>query len=147
MRLGAYVLMLFSMSLVFFLMGYDPLLLSSANSYSQSMNNTYTAQGGSTLTEGGVIGAMAGVTLEPNIAIATIIGALVAAYAASLVMGFSAIYIIPMAILIGILNLLIFPISFIVDPSVPQIISIPAVVLMNIFLILSILSFVRGGNA
>ena len=60
--------------------------------------------------------------------------------------GYSAVYLVPILLLIAILNLIIFPISFIFDPAMSEFIKIPLVMFFNIMSILAIINFIRGST-
>lgn len=136
MRFSGYVLLLFSISLVFYLMGFKSVLLVTL----------FDNQGGDAFEPQGFLGKVAEGTLAPQNAIALLGIGVVATLAVSLVAGYAAIYIIPMAILIMILNFVVYPFSFIIDPATPDIIKFPLVVFFNILSILALLSFIRGGD-
>jgi len=136
MRLGAYVLLMFAVSAVFYFLGYKPIALESV----------YSNQGGDTFTESDIFSKLTEGALSPGTSLAAVVAAIAIAFAATLVAGYAAIYIIPIAILILLFNYLIFPFSFVLDPATPDIIKLPVVALMNILMIMSFLSFARGGN-
>jgi hypothetical protein len=60
--------------------------------------------------------------------------------------GYSAVYLVPILLLIAILNLVVFPISFIFDPSMSEFIKIPLVMFFNVMTILAIVNFIRGAT-
>lgn len=62
----------------------------------------------------------------------------------ALISGYSALYIIPAIILIAILNFVVFPMSFVLDPAIPEIIAYPLAVLFNILTVVAAVAFVRG---
>jgi hypothetical protein len=59
--------------------------------------------------------------------------------------GFSAIYYLPIVFLISVFTFFIFPFDFILSAPAP--LSYILVALTNIFMVMSGLSFIRGGNA
>lgn len=63
-------------------------------------------------------------------------------------LGFGSFYIFPAIIFFAVMNFIIFPFSFIIDPSIdmPDILKIPIIVLFNIMLVMAIMSFVRGSD-
>lgn len=63
---------------------------------------------------------------------------------ASLLAGFGATFLIPLLILTAIMTYVVFPISFIFDPSLPILLKAPVLVLFNILTIFSIVDFMRG---
>lgn len=62
------------------------------------------------------------------------------------VTGFSTIYILPLALLIAVFNYFILPNGIIYNPAIPDMISLPLITLYNMLLILTIMTFVRGGD-
>jgi len=140
MRFGAYVLFMLSIVLVFYFMGYK----------SEAMTKFQDQQAGITKADGSIdiptfLGNMAESALAPQNLLSSIVVAL-AAVAGSLILGYAAIYIIPIAMLIFIVNYVVFPFSFVIDPGTPDMIRIPVMVFLNALTMLAILSFVRGGN-
>lgn len=135
MRLGAYILLMFSISLVFYLMGYK----------SVALQALYDAQAGGTFDISVFIGKLAEGALAPQNALGTVL-ALIAGAAATLVMGYAAVYIIPLAFLLIFLNTVVYPFSFVIDDAMPNEVKVPLVVLFNLLSIMAVLSFTRGGN-
>ncbi|MDD3906561.1 MAG: hypothetical protein PHS46_08610 [Candidatus Omnitrophica bacterium] len=135
MRLGAYILLMFSITVVFYMMGYN----------SVALNALYAAQSGDTFDIATFLGHLAEGALAPQNAIGTVL-ALIAGAAATLIAGYAAIYIIPLAFLLMFLNLVVYPFSFVLDPAMPDMIKVPLVVFFNLLSIMAVLSFIRGGN-
>lgn len=140
MRFGAYILFMFSIVLVFYLMGYK----------SAAMTELYNQQADVSAADGSIdiplfLAGMAESALAPQNFISLVIIAIAAA-ATTLILGYAAIYIIPIAMLIFIMNYVVFPFAFILDPSTPDMIRIPVTVFLNLITMMGILSFVRGGN-
>lgn len=138
MRLTAYIVLMFSISAVLYFMGYRPAALWNGMDQPLSLqsilsNITSDILSGDGLLRIGII--FAGVTF------------------AALLAGFSAMYIIPLALLIVTLNYFILPTSFLYDTCtaatcaaiIPPEIKIPLFALLNILLVLAVLNFVRGG--
>lgn len=63
----------------------------------------------------------------------------------ALLLGFSAMFVIPAFILLAIANLVIMPYSFITQSGMPLFISVPLMVIFNIITVLAIVDFLRGG--
>jgi len=63
-------------------------------------------------------------------------------------LGFGSFFIFPAFALFAVFNFIIFPFSGILSPSssMPDIVRIPIIVLFNLLLVMSILSFIRGGD-
>lgn len=137
MRLSAYLILLFSVGLILYFMGYAPIInifnAKGASPLSISCPNTdkYCQQNNATNT-GVVLGA-------------SILAILGATALGSLIIGYSAIFIIPIVLLIGLLNFFVFPLNFMMDPSFPDIIKYPVLAFFNILTVLAVLNFVRGG--
>jgi len=65
----------------------------------------------------------------------------------SLILGFSAIYIIPLLILIGMLNYFVFPIGIIfASAEMPEILSVSILFFYNFITVMAIITFVRGNS-
>jgi hypothetical protein len=62
-----------------------------------------------------------------------------------LLSGFSAMYVVPALILVAILNFVILPYGFVMDQSIPTIISYPLAFILNTVTILAVVDFIRGG--
>jgi hypothetical protein len=132
MRFTAYIIFVFSVSLVLYFLGYGP-IVNVFNSRGGSILNIDCPEGTPFCTDNNVIlGAIFSVVLLA-------VGALIL-----LITGFSAMYIIPAVILIAVLNFLIFPFDFIF--SAPTYISVPIVAFFNIISVLAVLNFIRGGT-
>jgi len=147
MRLGFYIMILFSLSLVFYFLGYQSPLLQTLNNQgcTQAEIDAAEASGESlncALSVESFVRVLASNMTSDN-ALAAILGIAVIG-AAALLTGFGAIYIIPLMMLLAFLNFVVFPISFIFDPALPAIIKFPFVVFFNLLTILAIVSFTRG---
>lgn len=150
MKLSAYVLLLFAVSLSLYLMG-----------FSSPIFYMWNAQGGDSL-----IIACSSESLEPEAfeackqnalinsmisnltsdeSLKLILGISILGLLTSLVGGFGAVYIVPMILLLVFINYIIFPISFVFDTSMPEIIKIPLITFMNVLTVLAIVHFIRGG--
>lgn len=130
MRLTGYILLLFSISLVLYYLGYGPIINIFTERGAQPLS--ITCETGETFCTDStvVLGAIIAVTLGASVLV-------------TLVAGFSAIYIVPLLLLIALLNFVMFPFDFIM--SAPEAISIPILTLFNILTVLAVLNFVRGG--
>jgi hypothetical protein len=142
MRLEAYVILTFSIGLVLYLLGYQSI----------GIMMLFGQQGGGFLDFGTILNVMTSSILNGGSGtgpLAVIGLGLVAAAATALILGFSALFIIPIVMLIALLNFLVFPFSFLITAPNDPIASafyIPFVVFMNILCVLALASFVRGGN-
>lgn len=74
---------------------------------------------------------------------ATMFWLLLAGVLATLLTGFSAMYVIPIIILIAVLEFFMFPLSFLF--SLPDLLLHPILAFFNIITALSVINFVRGG--
>lgn len=133
MRLTAYILLLFSISLVFYLLGYTSLL------------NYYTEQQGGTLDFMETLKTLTKAMLSDE-GISILLGVAITGLVATLIGGFGAMYVFPIVMLLVFANYLLFPLSFLLDQTLPDIIKIPLVVLFNLLTLLTIITFVRGGG-
>lgn len=133
MRLTAYVILLFSISLVFYLLGYTNLL-----SY-------YSQHQGGTMDFVNLLKTLAQAILSDE-GISILLGVAITGLVATLLGGFGAMYIFPILMLLTFANYLLFPLSFLLDQSLPDIVKLPLIVLFNLLTLLTIITFVRGGN-
>ena len=143
MRLSAYVMLLFSISLVFYMMGNQPIMLKMFDSQGNSTLGTTPVSpeevrdgdppldGDGTSILGLILLALGGLTV-----LGIITGQ---------IGGFAAIYIIPFILLFMLMNFFVFPLDFIMAEDVPEFIKYPIAVFFNLLLILAVLSFIRGG--
>lgn len=132
MRFGAYVMLMFSIALVMYLLGFQSILL-----YIWTNQNENALEHKDVLTE-----IAHSITSEEGLQL--LLGIAVIGVVATLLGGFGATFLVPLLILLVVLNYVVFPISFLIDPNVPAIIRIPAIIFINILTILSILDFIRG---
>jgi len=70
----------------------------------------------------------------------------VAALALTFLSGFGAIYIIPIFIIIVVFNVFAFPVSSIITSATPDIVRIPLLLFFNVLLLLTAITFIRGGD-
>jgi len=144
MRLSTYLALLFSISLVFYLMGFptvasmveakggDPLTIMGVGDSDDVINDISTNSGSSQNT---ILGVIFGGTVFIAVGIL------------SLILGFSAIYIIPLLILIGMLNYFVFPIGIIfASAEMPEILSVSILFFYNFITVMAIITFVRGNS-
>jgi len=68
------------------------------------------------------------------------IGGIVVAW----LLGFSAMYVIPLVILWAFVNLFVFPFSFLLDPAFPAEVVITITAILNVLMGLALLNFIRG---
>jgi hypothetical protein len=145
-----YLVLIFSLAVVFYFMGYQsPLLEVLANQgCTQSELEAAEAAGVSINCAMDVQSFVA--KLASNITTDTslqgLIGVAIIGFAVSLLTGFATMYIIPLIMLMVFLNYVVFPISFIADPLLPDMVKIPLFVFFNLLGIMAIVSFVRGST-
>jgi hypothetical protein len=147
MRLASYLVLLFSLSLVFYFLGYQSPLMQLLNNQGCSQAQIDAAEAAGTslncsLTVSSFLQVLASNMTSDN-ALGALLGIAVVG-AAVLLTGFGAIYIVPLLMLLAFFNYVVFPISFILDPALPPIIKYPLAVFFNLLTILAIVSFVRG---
>lgn len=142
MKWSHYVFLMTGLSLMLYLMGYtpvvnlfedkaDPLQLVKTNA-DDSINFDGTINPDEETDNNILMAAL-------FIGVLSIIGISI-----SFLTGFGATYVLPMVILMAVLNFFIFPINFLFTDATPDIIRIPAVVILNILLVLAVLDFTRG---
>ena len=133
MRLTAYIILLFSISFVFYLLGYTNLL------------TYYAEQQGGTLDFDGVLKTLTQAILSDE-GLSILLGVAITGLVATLIGGFGAMYVFPIVMLLVFANYMLFPLSFLLDQSLPEIIKLPLIVLFNLLTLLTIITFVRGGG-
>jgi hypothetical protein len=136
MRLTNYIMLWLAIVLVFYFLGYPPGIIN-------VLNTSYTAGGYldiKTMLTGffDSIATPAGISaLGINAAAAVIL---------TFLAGFGAIYIIPIFIFIVVVNIFAFPVSSIIVSTTPDIIKIPLLLFFNVLLLLTAITFIRGGD-
>ncbi len=141
MRFGAYVMLMFCISLVFYIIGYRSIALMTLYNNQAAVSN---ADGSIDYLR--FVGVIVTSAITPQNALGLVVVGIAAA-ATTLLLGFAAIYIIPIAMLLLVMNYLLYPFSFVFDPSMPDIVKIPLYVFFNLMTMLAVMSFARGGNA
>jgi len=132
MRLEAYVIFMFSFTVVAYFFGYQSPLLS-----------VFTSQGGVPLAPVDILGHFA-TSFMNDLTLATIISVTITGLVASLMGGFSITFLIPLLLAASILNWVVFPIQEVVSQTTEPMIQIPLLVFINLFTIFALLDFVRG---
>jgi len=141
MRLSYYFVLIFAMQLGLYLIGYSPPLLSLWINQGGVINPAVFLQGiAQALTsDAGVTGILA------------IVGLALASY----FLGFSAMFLIPLSILLFLSNLFVFPSQFLFGnsctnfiangpPCTPPFFALPILIIMNMLLIFAYVEFTRG---
>lgn len=145
MRLSTYLALLIGINLIFYLAGYTPI-------GNQLVDNVIASDGSIDILSITASGDnYAEDTLEPTTdeAKGSVLGILmmgigVSFVILSLVIGFSALYIIPMVLLFGVVYLFVFPMSWILDPSMPEALIVIIAFVYNYLTLMAVLTFVRG---
>lgn len=131
MRFPAYIILMFGISLSLYFLGYQPIAVQ------------MLAQGSSPVKincEGTAI------CEDQTVIIGSIFFFLIAAAALiTLVTGFSAIYVIPIFILLAVLNFFVLPMNFMMSVTEP-LIKYPVLALLNTLTVLAVINFIRGGS-
>ena len=142
MRLTYYFVLIFTMQLGLYLIGYQaPLMQIWTNQNGQMSGATFLQTLANAITsDAGIISILA----------------ITALTVVSLFLGFSAMFIIPLAILLAISNMFVFPTQFLFGASCgafapgticqPPFFLFPILIIMNMLLIFAYLEFVRGSG-
>ena len=137
MRLTNYIMLWLAICLVFYFLGYPPGIIT-------VLSSTYTNANGTIDITTLLKSLFDGITTPAGL---TALGiSAVAAVVLTFLSGFGAIYIIPIFIFIVVVNVFAFPISDIITSTTPDIIRIPLLLFFNTLLILSAITFIRGGD-
>lgn len=142
MRLQTYVLLIFGICLSGWFLGFE-----------SGLTTLWTESGGN-ITAEFIIGRIGEFILSQTLLTGAIGVGLAVAGALAIYTGFSAMFVIPLMILLAIANLLIFPVNFFVDSScsslvsgaicTPNEFSLPILLFLNILAILTYTEFIRG---
>lgn len=141
MRLSYYFVLIFTMQLALYLIGYQAPLA-----------QLFTNQGA--LNAAGILNTLAdAITSDAGVVSLLAIAGLVIA---SLFLGFSAMFIIPLSILLAISNLFVFPTQFLFGASCgafttgttcqPPFFMLPLWIVFNMLLLFAYLEFIRGSS-
>lgn len=145
MRLASYVLLLFSISLMFYFMGYQAPLT----------GLLLNGQNGQPVSAQGVINVIAQNIFNP----AFVASVILITIGVGLLTGFSAVYLIPALLLSVILNMVVLPNSSLYTDACMSAaneagsaicsqaqFSLPITILLNLLLLLTIAEYIRGGG-
>lgn len=146
MGLTTYIFILFGISIAFYFAGYQPLLF---QLFQCPAAGTPGGGGLAACSEiqnpfsGGIINQIFALITNP----AFLISIGLAAFVPFLTGGnFSVLYVIPIAILFALSNFLILPTSFLLSVNMPVEISVILLGFMNLWLMLIVVEFIRGGE-
>lgn len=134
MRFAAYIVLLFSISVMFWMFGYPSAIM---YLYTQSAEEATDPAALIFLMASNLLNSEAGIVLLGLTGVAVILAAFLSG-------GFIAMFIVPMIIMMAVLNFLVFPLSFLFDASLPMEIRVIGVLFFNMLTVLATLSFVRG---
>jgi hypothetical protein len=126
---------MFSISVVFYFLGFPPLLTRLFDTQGQFIDIGVLLK---TLFE----------SIGTTSALTTLGLSLATAVLLTYFSGFGAVYVLPLFLLVGFLNLFVFPVSFLLDPAnvaMPVELNIVLQVFFNILTALTIIDFIRGG--
>lgn len=137
-RFSTYVLFMTVLTIVLYLMGLPTIMQVVGGSYSWGAPINETCDNdplcSNTSNSSSIVGLIVGAIGLAGIALA------------GFLLGFSAIYVLAMVIVIAILNFFVFPIGILITPEiVPTFIGFPLIFLFNVIEVLAITDFVRGG--
>lgn len=149
MRFTAYVTLMICMAMTFYWLGYQSVGGALITQYNSQC--TTTTPGGTCtpgpMNIGDILMHIAQASMQNQSLAQLLLITLVAGTLAAVLGGFGSMYIIPMIILAAVLNWFVFPLGFIVETGVfPDYIAVPLVVLFNGLMILTVVTFVRGGG-
>lgn len=150
MRLSSYIFLLFSIGLIFYFMGYTSPLLYMFNTQggraitiSCNSDQLSEAEFDECKNKALLNVMLSNLTSDENLRL--LLGLSILGLLTTFLGGFGAVYIVPIILALTFLNYVIFPISFIFDPSFPAIIGVPMITLFNLLAIMAVVNFVRGG--
>lgn len=144
MKFSAYIMLMFCIGLVLYLFGFR----------GAGLMGTGALTEGQPLTMSSIIQDAISSIFSPNgSGLLMLVTSLVAGIITSMLAGFSAMYIVPFAMLIFALNYFVLPTSFMFNPTclgvcatlIPDVIKIPLFIFLNVLMVLAILDFARGG--
>ena len=137
MRLTNYIMLWLAICLVFYFLGYPPGIINVLNTSYMNANGTLDITNLlKSLFDG--ITTPAGLTALGVSAVAAVVLAFLS--------GFGAIYIIPIFIIIVVFNIFAFPVSSVITSDTPDIIRVPLLLFFNTLLLLTAITFIRGGD-
>lgn len=140
MKMSSYLLLMFSMSLVLYLLGYTSVFnLALDNQHAEVGNDNGFIQQKDVLTR------LADLMLSGS-GLTILIGGVIAGLVGTLLGGHGAPYVIKLVMLLAFVNLFVFPLSFIFDPSTPTLLSQPVLYFFNLITVLSVVEFVKEGS-
>lgn len=134
MRFAAYVVLLFSISVMLWMFGYPSTIM---YLYEQSAEEATDPASLIYSMASNLLNSEAGIVLLGLTGLAVVLATFLSG-------GFIAMFIVPMIIMMAVLNFLVFPLSFLFDAALPLEIRVIGIVFFNMLTVLATLSFVRG---
>jgi hypothetical protein len=134
MRFAAYVVLLFSISVMLWMFGYPSTIM---YLYERSAEEATEPASLIYLMASKLLNSEAGIVLLGLTGLAIILATFLSG-------GFIAMFIVPMMIMMTVLNFLVFPLSFLFDAALPLEVRVIGIVFFNMLTVLATLSFVRG---
>lgn len=137
MRFSHYILLLLAISLVFYFMGSRPIINLVEEKGSHPVKISCPD-----------VDKFCSGTSEDSVVLAAILGvfSLGVAALAAYVLGYSAIYIIPIFLLLAGLTFFVFPLDFVLNAGIPDTIRYPMVLIFNTITVFACISFIRGSD-
>jgi len=134
MKLSTYIMILFSVSLFFYLVDYQPI----------AFETILSSIGNEPLTIRGLINLFFSI-FQNEAFLLVLAGSLVTAF---LLGGsnFSLVYLVPIFLLLMVTNIFVFPTSFLFDSAIPFLMRVIIGMLFNVFLLLVVVEFIKGGE-
>jgi len=132
MRLSVYVIFLFSMTFIFYLLGFTSPAIQQMQQLGEEPKDFITLL--KELTSG----------LLSKSSLELLLGISLATFILSILTGYGATYIFPLIMLLVVANYVILPTSFMFDATMPEVVKVPLIALFNILTIMTILEFARG---
>ena len=138
MSLKTYVFILFGISIALFFVGYKPLLWSMMQCSTTSTTCVPTGNFATT-----ILNQLISLITNPGF----LLGTSLALFVPFIIGGsFSVYYVIPIIIIETIANFLLLPTDFLLQSTLPPEMQMIILGFMNLFLLLTIIEFVRGGD-
>lgn len=140
MNLGHYLLLMFSITFIFYLLGY----VSPAQYATTQIGNTT----GGFLDMNATVNHLGTAMFKPDATQAALGLGVAAVVGVSVLTGFSSIYIIPLMIFCGLMlmNIFIFPLSFLVDATTPEPLRLFLTSIFGLLELMVFIKFVRGSG-
>jgi len=146
MRFTAFVILMFSLSLVFWMLGYQSAFSAIIDDQSTGCADIGGLPQPCPQDLGSMIINFISKLLSDDELGLMVLGTIAVGTVASLFLGFGSMYIIPPMLLYVAAQWFILPLSFLVSPDLPAEIRIPLFILFNLLQLIMIVTFTRGGG-